>query len=273
MYLGIDIGGTKTLLGRFTKDGELQEMLKFSTPKKYNEFIKELAVNLSRITTKPWTMACVAAPGRINKTTLLVEAYGNLSWVNTPLVKDVKSITNCEVLIENDSKLAGLSEVRLLKPIPHKSLYLTISTGIGAAVLIDGSLDRDLTDGEVGWMLQEHDGKLVPWESFASGKAIVKRFNKKASEISDPHVWKIISHDIAIGLIDVCAVIQPEIVIIGGGVGAHFDKFKAPLKAALKEYESDLVKAPKIVGAKHPEEAVIYGCYQLMKDYAKQANK
>ena len=269
MYLGIDIGGTKTLLARFTKDGELQETLKFPTPKSYEEFTKELANNVARITTKPWNLATVAAPGKIKQTKGIVEAFGNLKWTNIPLVATVHSVANCPVLIENDAKLAGLSEARLLKPVPHKVLYVTVSTGIGGAIVINGILDKDLMDAEVGWMLHERDGKMVTWESFASGKAIVKRFGKLASEITDPHIWKLISRDIAVGLIDVCAIVQPDVVIIGGGVGSHYKKFKVPLNDAMKKYESVLVKAPKIIGAKNPEQAVIFGCYQLMKDRMK----
>lgn len=266
MYLGIDIGGTKTLLGRFTKDGELQESFKFPTPSDYNDFAKQLAENIARITTKPWKLACVAAPGKINHEAGTVEAFGNLKWTNTPLVAVVHSVTNCPVLIENDAKLAGLSEARLLKPLAHKALYLTISTGIGGAIVVDGNLDRNLDDAEVGHMLYERDGKMVMWESFASGRAIVKRFNKFASDITDPHVWKLISHDIAMGIIDIDAVIQPNIIIIGGGVGSHFAKFKKPLTDELKKYETALVKAPKVVGAKNAEQAVVLGCYQMMKD-------
>jgi predicted NBD/HSP70 family sugar kinase len=273
MYLGIDIGGTKTLLARFTKDGVLQETLKFPTPKDFADFKKELANNVARITTKPWTMAAVAGPGKIDHDKGEVIAFGNLKWTHTPLVATIKAIADCDVLIENDAKLAGLSEARLLKPVPHKALYLTVSTGIGGALIINGSLDRDLDDAEVGWMLHEREGKIVTWESFASGSAIVRRFGKLASEINDKHVWKLISHDIAFGLIDICAVLQPDIVIIGGGVGSHFEKFKTPLREALKEYESTLVPAPKVAAAKNPEQAVIYGCYQLMKDQARLAKK
>ena len=270
MYLGIDIGGTKTLLGRFTKDGDLQESFKFPTPNNYDDFVSELTVNIARITTKPWKLVAVAAPGKINRDTGVVEVFGNLKWTNTPLVQTVHSITNCDVLIENDSKLAGLSEARLLKPLPHKVLYVTVSTGIGGALIVDGYLDQDLLDAEIGWMLHERGGKMVTWESFASGRAIVKRFNKLASEITDPHVWRLVSHDIAIGLIDVAAILQPDIIIIGGGVGTNFEKFKKPLQEELKRYESTLVKAPKVIGAKKSEQAVIFGCYQLMKDRIKQ---
>jgi len=266
MYLAIDIGGTKTLLGRFTNDGVLQDSIKFPTPKTYEDFSVELANNIVRITTKPWTMAAIGSPGIIDRENGIARNINNLGWKDIPLVELVKSITKCPVLIENDAKLAGLSEARLLKPLRNRTYYLTVSTGIGGAFVVKGKLDKDLEDTEPGQMVFEKDGKTVTWESFASGKAIVKRFHKRASEINDPHVWQLISEDLALGLIDVMANVQPDVVIIGGGVGSHFKKFSEPLKKELDKYASPLVKVPPVIGAKRPEEAVIYGCYELLKD-------
>jgi len=271
MYLGIDIGGTKTLLGRFTKDGELQESLKFPTPNDYLEFLTELNNNVARITTKPWSLVCVAAPGRIDRKTGIVLGLGNIGWKNIDLIKDIGAFLKVDVLIENDAKLAGLSEARLLKPVPKKVLYITISTGIGLALIENGKINSVYGDAGGKALFFERGGKLVDWESIASGKAIVKRFNKRASEITDPHVWKLISHDIALGVMDEYSALMPDIIIIGGGVGAHFSKFKEPLYEELEKYESPLVSIPKVVGAKHAEEAVIYGCYQLMKDNLRRA--
>jgi predicted NBD/HSP70 family sugar kinase len=51
MYLGIDIGGTKTLIATLTNEGVITEELKFPTPKNYDEFLKELEANLDNIKT------------------------------------------------------------------------------------------------------------------------------------------------------------------------------------------------------------------------------
>ncbi len=266
MYLAIDIGGTKTLVGRFTNDGILRDSVKFPTPPLYDDFLKTLSENIAKITTTEWTKVCVAAPGRIDHATGVVIGFGNLTWRNVPIKADVQKITKTDTLILNDAKLAGLSEARLLKPLRNKALYVTISTGISSALVVKGKLDPELIDTEPGQMMFEKHGKVVTWESFASGKAIVNRFHKRASDINDPHVWGLISEDIALGLIDVIANIQPDIVIIGGGVGTHFKKFAKPLVKELKKYESPLVTVPAIVGAQRAEEAVVYGCYEYMKD-------
>lgn len=267
MYLAIDIGGTKTLICRFDKNGKLDKSVKFPTPKDYKEFKRELADNIDKLTTGKWRACCVAAPGRIDHETGVVEVFGNLPWKNVPIKEDVADITKCDTLIDNDTKLAGLSEARLLDPPRHKTLYLTISTGIGSALIVNDRIDPDLQDSEAGHMMFEREGKLVPWETFASGKAIVRRFGKRANDISDPAIWTLISRDIAIGLIDVIANTQPDIVIIGGGVGSHFKKFEKPLKQELKRYESPMVPIPPVVGAKRAEEAVIYGCYENIRDH------
>lgn len=269
MYLTIDIGGTKTLLARMKKNGKIEESIKFPTPVLYKDFLKQLAENIDKLTTSKWDIVCVAAPGKIEHKSGVVIAFGNLPWENVPIRDDVKKIAHTTVILENDAKLAALSEARELDPPRHKVVYLTVSTGIGGGMVINNVLDPDLRDAEVGHMLFERDGKLVRWESFASGKAIVRRFGKLASEIDDPAVWKIISRDLALGIIDVAATVQPDIIIIGGGVGTHFKKYGVFLNQELKKYENPMVPAPEVVGAKHPEEAVIYGCYELIKDYEK----
>ncbi len=273
MYIAIDIGGTKTLIARMKKNGEIEESIKFPTPALYKDFVKQLAENVAKITTSKWEVACVAAPGKIDRETGIVLAFGNLKWKNVPIRADVEKITNCTVLIENDAKLAALSEARLLDPPRKRVMYLTVSTGIGGGTVIDNVLDPDLVDAEVGHMLFEREGKLVTWQSFASGKAIVKRFGKLASEIDDPAIWRIVARDLAIGIIDIAANSYPDVIVIGGGVGTHFKKYGNFLRAELKRYENPMVSLPKVVAAKNAEQAVVYGCYELIKDHVAATRK
>ena len=267
MYLAIDIGGTKTLLARIRKDGTIEDTLKFPTPQEYSQFLKELQVNIASITTEPWELAASSAPGRIDRVQGLGLVFGNLPWQNVPLRDDIVAITSTKVLVENDVKLAGLSEARAIKPIPHKTLYVTFSTGVSDGIIVDGAIDPELQDSEAGHMLFEKDGKLVTWESFASGKAITAKYGKFASDIDDEETWRDITQDMALGLYALIADVQPDIIVIGGGVGSHFHKYGQYLVETLKSHEDPMVTIPPIIGAKRAEEAVIYGCYELMKDY------
>ena len=208
-------------------------------------------------------MACPA----IDRTNGVALSLGNLSWQNEPIQKDVEALANCPVEVENDAKLAALSEAMLLKQGFSKALYVTVSTGIGYALVADGVIDTSVGDGGGRALLLEHNGKLTPWEDFASGRAIVERYGQKAVDIDDSSTWESISRDLAQGLIQLISIAEPDVIVIGGGVGSSFDKLAKPLQTALQKYKLPLVKLPTLQGAQRPEEAVIYGCYELAKQH------
>jgi glucokinase len=265
MYLGVDIGGTKTLLGVFTEKGKLVETMRFKTPKAYHTFLSVFRATFEALGTHDITYAAVAAPGKIDRSAGVVDAYGNLAWKETPLRKDIEHIINAPVLIENDANLAGLSEANLIKKDFKRVLYVTISTGIGTGIITSGIIDAEFADSEGGHMMLEHNDKLIAWEDFASGRAIKKRFGKQASDINDKKTWTTVTRDIARGILNLVAITQPDVIVIGGGVGTHFDKFDDLLKEQLKKYETPLTPTPPLRRAKMPEEAVLYGCYELIR--------
>jgi len=266
MYLGVDIGGTKTLVTALDKHGVIKEQIKFPTPQNYDDFGVEIKKALDSLETKDFVAGGLGMPGMLERDTGETVSFGNLPWKHVFIGHDVERIAKCPIAIENDAKLAGLSEAMLLKDRYDKVLYITVSTGIGVALTDKGKIDTSLGDSGGATLMLEHHGKLMPWEHFASGHAIVERFGKKAMDIHDEKTWKIIVHDIAKGLIELIAITEPDAIVIGGSVGTYFDRYGKLLKEELKNYHLPLMKIPPLMGAQRPEEAVIYGCY----DYAKQ---
>ena len=265
MYVGIDIGGTKTLIAALTNEGKIHESVRFETPENYDDFLKELRSNVAKLTTDEFRAGTVAAPGEIDRKHGEFLRGGNLKWRDVPLQHDVERITHCPMLIENDANLAGLSEAMLLKDKHAKVLYLTISTGIGGGFIVDQRIDPNMEDIEPGQMMLQRGDKLVKWESFASGKAIFEKYGLKASEIDDPKIWQAIVKDWTVGFIDLLAVTQPDVIVLGGGVGHYLEKYHDFLVAELKKYATPLVPVPPIIKAQRPEEAVVYGCYDLAR--------
>jgi len=264
MYLGIDIGGTKTLVALLDGHGVIQKSQKFPTSKDYAEWRDHLADVVHAMPLSNLIACGVGVPGRVDRKHGIGLDMGNLPWHDVPIQKDLQILLDRPVIVENDANLAGLSEAMLVKQY-RRVLYITISTGIGTGIIVDRVIDPAFQDSEGGKMMLEHHGKVEEWEDFASGKAIVARYGKRAADITDTETWKHISHDIALGLIDLIAVVQPEVVIIGGSVGTYFDRYKKYLTSYLKEYSTPLVTIPHIQQASRPEEAVIYGCYDLAK--------
>ncbi|HEV2403335.1 MAG TPA: ROK family protein [Candidatus Saccharimonadales bacterium] len=265
MYLGVDIGGTKTLIACLNKDGVIQEKVKFPTPKEYGTFLNDLAKIVASLSTKNFLAAGVAVPGRLDREKGIGIAFGNLPWKEVAVRADVQRIVKCPVVIENDANLAGLSEAMLLKEQYGRVLYVTISTGINMGLIVGQHIDTSLHP-EAGNIMMEHHGRLETWEHFASGRAIVHRFGKQASEITDDGSWKIIAHNIAIGLADLVAIIGPEIIVLGGSIGGYFDQYAKALFEDLKELSTPLTPMPPIIKASRPDDAVVYGCYDLIRE-------
>ena len=269
MYAAIDIGGTKTLVAVFDPEGKVTEQVKFPTPDDYDVFISEMATIVDNLATKEFQAVGAAAPGRINHSEGLLLAGGNIKWKNVAIQQDFEKLFQAPVRLENDAKAAALAEARSAGPKFETVVYITISTGIGVGICTNGTLDHTLLDAEPGRMNVQNGSVMAPWETIASGKAIVARYGKRASDLDNPEAWQRISHNIAKGLLTIIAIVQPDLIVFGGGVGSHFAKFEKPLLAELKKYENPLAPTPPLKMAKHPEEAVIYGCYELAKDISK----
>lgn len=267
MYICIDIGGTKTLVATVSYEGKLEQQIRFETPQKYDSFLTSLSEAVHNLETDDFRAGAVAIPGTIDRKKGLIRQLGNRqTWQNLPVLRDIERITHCPMLIENDAKLAGLSESMLLKDRYNRVLYITISTGIGIGLTVNGKIDTSIGDGGGRTMFIAHRGKLKAWEDFASGSAIVRTYKKRASELEDPKAWSQIARNLTPGILELVAILNPEIVVVGGGAGRYLKKFHGFLVSDLKAYETPAMPIPPIVVAKRPDEAVIYGCY----DYAKQ---
>ncbi len=272
MYLAIDVGATKTLLAAFSDRGEVLHEQKIATDKKYEKFLSDLKAVLAQGKFKDYHFlaVCCAIPGKVDRQKGIGLTFGNLPWHNAPINADLEKILghHTQIFVENDANLAGLYEAQAHKEY-KKVLYLTLSTGIGDGIITDGKIDPDFADSESGQMVLEHEGRLQKWENIASGRAFKQKYGKLAKEVDNPFVWQQYSRALAKGIGELIATLQPSVVILGGSVGAQFDKFVSSLKEELKKYHNNMVPIPPIIKADKPTEAVIYGCYEYIRQNLK----
>lgn len=267
MIIAVDTGGTKTLITSFDQHGTPIELAKFPTPKDTKEYLNELSAIITPYTNGQLKTLVVALPGVINDGVAVL--CPNLGWKNFAIVKELETrFKGVTILVENDANLGGLGEVRLLATTPHSALYITVSTGIGTGIIVDGHIDPAVRLSEGGHMLIEYKGKLKQWEKVASGRAIVRVYKKFARDLLLKRAWRQIANNISRGLFAILPIIQPDVVIIGGSVGTHFEKYDKRLKEIIKDFLPPIVKQPRIVKAKYPEYAVIYGCYFYAIDHS-----
>jgi glucokinase len=266
MILTVDVGGTKVLVAAFSEGGDILRSKKFKTPVMYPDFIVDLKKTILEIVDNDTPKACsIALPGALDRENGVALFFGNLPWENVRIRDDLSDTVHCPIYLENDAKMAGLAEAEAVKDHYSRVLYLTVSTGIGIGMTIDGKIDHGVQDAGGKAIMVEHNGQIMAWEDYASGKAIVKQTGKQASEITDESDWYVVARNIALGLIDLIVLLSPDVVVIGGGVGSHLPKFQEKLFNELEIYQNNMVKMPQIRQSKHPEEAVIYGGYLLAK--------
>lgn len=266
MIVTVDTGGTKTLVTLFSRDGVAGEMFKFPTPPKEEDYIEVLSDTLKKHYGGQRIEAIVIAMPGIVKDNIAIWC-NNLKWKNFDVAKELKGVLgSAPIFVENDANLAGLAETRSREPMPKSSLYVTISTGIGTGITTNGKIDPGLRLSEGGRMLVEYDGEVREWESFASGRAIHEIYGQYAHDITDPKIWAEIADRISRGFLAAIPLLQTEVIIVGGSIGTYFNEYSEELAKILKKHLPPHIPTPKFLEAKHPEQAVIYGCYYYAID-------
>lgn len=269
MIVTVDTGGTKTLVATFGRDGSELAEQKFPTPKDPTIYLETVTSAIRLITSGGVDIDAIsiALPGTVRHGVAVW--CENLGWRDVAVRDTLEAaFPSTPILIDNDANLAGLGETRQLESEPTASLYLTFSTGIGSGIVTNGHINPTLSQSEAGHCLLAYRGDLMEWEAFGSGQAIARDYGKMARDITDEATWReIVTERLAPGLLAHLPLLQPEVVIIGGSVGSYFHRFEAPLKALIDTMLPPDIARPEIVQAKHPEEAVAYGCYYAAVDF------
>lgn len=261
MIVAVDTGGTKTLVTLFSSDGVAGKQIKFPTPKDQSDYLSTLSETLSSNYGGQRVEAIVVAMPGVVKNNIAVWC-ANLGWENFDVASALAGVLgNAPIFVENDANLAGLAETRSREPMPMSSLYVTVSTGIGTGLTTGGSIDPGVRQSEGGHMLVEFEGTVRQWESFASGKAIYETYGMYARDIHDKKIWDEIADRISRGFLAAIPLLQPDVIIIGGSIGTYFDQYAPELERILVGHLPPHIPCPALMPAKHPEQAVIYGCY------------
>lgn len=214
-------------------------------------------------------------PGQVDYKTGVVKLAPNIpGWVNVPIAQMIEEEFNIPTRIDNDVRCAALGELKFGAGKGCENFVcITVGTGIGSGLVINGQLVRGAANaaGEIGHIkLQMNGGPICGCgdtgclEAFASGPSIVAmaqeylkggkstKFREmagadgeitpytvaKAAEAGDPvakRIFEIVGTYIGMGLVSVINLLNPEKVIIGGGVAAAGDLLLDPIRKTIKE--------------------------------------
>lgn len=261
-----DVGGTY-LRFAYVENGKILKYLKKDIPKQKDKILKELVEGIKNYMNKNIRGIGISYAGVIRKG--VIEKSPNLPIKNFNLKKYLQAKFKKIVEIENDANCVALAEAKF--GVKKKNFFiLTLGTGIGGGIIIDKKLykGRD-SGGELGHIILDQ-GK--DFEYFAGTNAI-KRLIKKYYKVKsvDKSLIKKILHEntsksskirdgiadyIGQGIASLTQVLDPEVVVLGGGLRNLGKPFLNQIKKKAKKHSSSLVlKNPEIKWSvlKHPE--------------------
>ncbi len=228
----LEAGGTKMVCAVGSEDGKILERISLPTRTPENTMPEMLAFfqgkNLAAI-----GIGCFGPVDldRGSPTYGSILSTPKLSWRNFPIVQRFEQALGIPVGFDTDVNAAALGEaVWGCTRDVSTSVYITVGTGVGMGVIINGRPHHGMMHPEAGHIFMDRrpDDPLeqggCPYhanclEGLASGPAIERRWGRKAQELADcDAVWELESYYIAQAVCDYIMVLSPERIILGGGV-------------------------------------------------------
>ena len=211
----------------------------------------------------------IGSPGTIDSKNGVVVYANNLKFKNTPIAAELKKYIDKPVYMENDANAAAYGEFVKGAGAVYKDLVaITLGTGVGSGIILDNKMIRGSFFGgaELGHTVIQVDGASCTcgrkgcWESYASATGLIKSANDAATTHPESSLNEMTGGDkskmnakivfdaaqggdkiaqevvdqyikyLAAGLVNVINFVQPEVIVLGGGISAQKDKLLEPLK-------------------------------------------
>lgn len=270
--VGVDLGGTKIATALLDQSGQVLRRTRFQTAelKTAEEVIDCLVRSVEEVRGDlPVAGVGVASPGAVDTERGIILNGTNLpGWAGIPLREEMKRRLGIPVQVVNDANAAAWGEYYAGAGQGSKTMvYITISTGIGSGIVLDGKLllGSNGIAAELGHTMIGVDGPVCScgrpgcWEAYASGTSIARIAEEAAAReaslmtnlaaqegipISAKHLFEAarqgdgtarqtvdeVTHYIALGLMNVVHTFNPDCIVIGGGVSRVGDDLFSPVR-------------------------------------------
>lgn len=278
LTLGIDLGGTGIKLGLVDLQGKLWRTIKFSTPPKPDpQEVATLIIDqaqglIQRVGKKVIRGIGIGAAGDVEPEKGIIRMSPNLNWHNVPLKALLNRHLKYPIVIDNDANVAAWAAyVVEAKRRVKNLLCVTLGTGVGGGIVINGELYRGTTGsaGEIGHMTLFPEGvpcncgNMGCLERYVGAKGMVEEARRaiQAGEVTliprlvnndlskiDPlilqqaacqndrlalHLWGQVGERLGISLAALINVLNPEWIVLAGGLSRAGPLLLEPLRRTI----------------------------------------
>src|SRR3989338_2069115 len=240
--IAVDIGGTKLRVA-LVRDSKIINFAQKPTPSKKNDILKEMFGLIYKVMGKNVRGIGVSSPGPLENGKILNTLNLDLAYFD--LRSALKKKFNIRVEVENDASCVALAESKL--GVKKNNFFvLTLGTGIGGGVIIDGRLFKKKNmRGELGHIFLDKDKDF----EYLVGTKAIKRMTKNAfgkelvisdlMKMKDKRAKKIldeITEYFGQGIGSLINIFNPEIVVLAGGYHAAGDDFLHLIRKKVSKY-------------------------------------
>jgi glucokinase len=268
---GIDLGGTNLRIAVVDADGTIVDHRRVPTPKTFDDIVDAIARGVDELSSARADARAIGigAAGMIDHDGVIHYAPNVPAFVRAPLRGRVADATGHAVVVDNDANVAALAEFTHGAARGRRSfLLITLGTGIGGGVVIDGNVFRGAHGfgAEIGHFQVDPNGPMCAcgerghWEAMASGTAlgvlgrtraaegaapsVLARANGDLDVVTGVHVgaaaqagepdavaiMREYAHNVAVGLVALANIFDPEVIVISGGLVDLGDVLFHPLR-------------------------------------------
>lgn len=261
--LGIDVGGTKIASALLDHDGTVLHTETTPTAQGGDVILGQIAAIISA-TASGHDLAGIgiAVPGDVHPGTGIIRSAPNIGWFDLDIAGRLRPYLppKTPLRVDNDANAAAWAEYRF-GGHPHTDSFamITVGTGLGGGFILNGRLLRGATGaaGEIGHLALVPNGETCPcgsrgcWERYASGSALHRAavaagrdhpaagrdlLAAAGTSHTDRAVVEGVASDLARGILQISTVLDPSLVVLGGGLGSDL-RFLALAQEALAAEE------------------------------------
>ncbi|HNZ01251.1 MAG TPA: ROK family protein [Anaerolineaceae bacterium] len=261
LYGGIEGGGTKFVCAVGTGPEDIQAEIRFPTTTPAETMERTIDFFRQYPEISAIGLACFGPldPNPLSPTYGQILPTPKPGWTGANLVGMLKQAFHLPVGFDTDVNGAALGEYhwgngRGLDVF----MYLTVGTGIGGGVFVNGSLLHGMIHPEAGHLPMPHDLVRDPFpgicpfhqdcfEGLATGVAMEKRWGQPAATLPPDHpAWDLEAHYIAHAMTSYIYILSPQRIILGGGVGQRDDILKL-VQEKTRAYLNGYVQSPAVL--------------------------
>ena len=300
MYrIGIDLGGTNTAAGLVDPTGRIidRESVKTNLPTNPQRIINDMVhlthvlIERNGLAKEAVAIVGVGVPCTANVQSGWMQDADHLGFSGAPLVEPLETALGMPVAIGNDADAAALGEFRGGGYEGNSFILVTLGTGIGGGIILNGKLWRSCNNaaGELGHMAIHMDGEPCScggrgcFESYGSATALIRLAREATGEniteaktvfdraqAGDATCRAVLDQyytHLAIGFANIINIFGPDYLCIGGGVSAAGEALLKPVteKTYARLYAKDAQRNTQIVLARLHNDAGILGAAMLEK--------